>query len=152
MKNKIIIPTFLSLLIGSYLGFIIFKQYKNTSQTVFSETTTIYFIQQGVYSSKESMINNTKLIGEYIYSFEDNQYRVFIGMTTDKSNAEKIKEIFNNKEIDTYIKERNIDDMAFVEKLKQYDEIIKSSNDDSVILELQSQILNEYELVVKENN
>lgn len=152
MKNKIIVPTFLSLLIGCYLGFIIFKQYKNTSQTVFSETTTIYFIQQGVYSSKESMKDNTKLIGEYIYNLEENKYRVFVGMTTDKSNAEKIKKIFNSKQLDTYVKERNIDDMAFVEKLKQYDEIIRSSNDDSVILELQSQILNEYELVVKDNN
>ncbi len=152
MKNKIIIPSILSLMIGSYLGFIIFRQYKTTSQSVFSETTIIYFLQQGVYSSKESMEDNTKLLSEYIYTLEDGQYRVFVGITTDKSNSEKIKEIFNNRGIDIYIKERNIEDMAFVEKLKQYDEIIRTSNDESAILELESQILNEYELVVKENN
>ena len=152
MKNKIIVPTILSLLIGSYLGYIIFKQYKNTSQSVFSETTIIYFLQQGVYSSKESMDNNTKLLNEYIYTLDNNQYRVFVSITTDKNNAEKLKAIYNNKGIDIYIKERNIEDMAFVEKLKQYDEIIKTSNDENAILELESQILNEYELVVKENN
>ena len=97
------------------------------------------------------MEDNTQLLSEYIYTLEDNQYRVFIGITADKSNAEKIKNIYKNKSIDIYIKERNILNMVFVEKLKQYDEIIKSSNDDSVILELQNQILNEYELVVKEN-
>ena len=152
MKNKIIIPSVLSLMIGSYLGFIIFRQYKTTSQSVFSETTTIYFLQQGVYSSKESMEDNAKLLSEYIYTLEDEQYRVFVGITTDKSNSEKIKGIFNNKGIDIYIKERNIENMAFVEKLKQYDEIIRTSNDETAILELESQILNEYELVVKENN
>lgn len=152
MRNKIIIPSILSLMIGSYLGFIIFRQYKTTSQSVFSETTIIYFLQQGVYSSKESMEDNTKLLSEYIYTLEDDQYRVFVGITTDKSNGEKIKEIYNNKGIDIYIKERNIEDMAFVEKLKQYDEIIRTSTDEGAILELESQILNEYELVVKENN
>lgn len=151
MKNKILIPTVLSLLIGSYLGFIVFRQYKNNSETVFSEKTIIYFLQQGVYSTKESMEDNTKLLNEYIYTLEDNKYRVFIGITADKSNAEKIENIYKNKSIDIYIKERNILDMSFVEKLKQYDEIIRTSNDDNVILELQNQILNEYELVVKEN-
>ena len=152
MKNKIIIPSILSLLIGSYLGFIIFRQYKTTSKTVFSETTIIYFLQQGVYSTKESMEDNTKLLSEYIYTLEDNQYRVFVGITSDKSNSEKLKELFNNKGIDIYIKERNIEDMAFVEKLKQYDEIIRTSTDESAILKLENQILNEYELVVKQNN
>ncbi|MBE6153789.1 MAG: hypothetical protein E7166_06160 [Firmicutes bacterium] len=152
MKNKIIIPTILSIFVGLYLGYIIFNQYKNTSQTVFSETRTIYFLQQGVYSSKESMENNTKLLSEYIYSLDNDQYRVFVSITTDMENAKKIKNIFNNKGVDIYIKEGNISDMAFVEKLKQYDEIIKNSNDESVILELENQILSEYELVVKSNN
>ena len=98
------------------------------------------------------MDNNTKLLNEYIYTLDNNQYRVFVSITTDKNNAEKLKAIYNNKGIDIYIKERNIEDMAFVEKLKQYDEIIKTSNDENAILELESQILNEYELVVKENN
>lgn len=152
MKNKIIIPSILSLLIGSYLGFIIFRQYKNTSETVFSETTIIYFLQQGVYSTKESMEDNTKSISEYIYTLENNQYKVYVGITTEKNNALKIKEIFNDKGIDIYIKEMNIDDMSFIEKLKQYDEIIKVSTDNNAIIELENQILNEYELVVRQNN
>ena len=151
MKHKIIIPIFLSLLVGSYLGFLIFKQYKSTSESVFLESEPIYFLQQGVYSSKESMEENTKLISEYIYSLEDNQYRVFVGISTSLDNANKIKEIYNKKGIEIYIKERNISDSAFVEKLKQYDELIKNSNDESAILELLKQILSEYELVVKSN-
>jgi len=151
MKSKLIVPITLSIFIGSYLGFLLFKQYKNTSQSVFYETTPIYFLQQGVYSTKESMEVNTKLLSDYIYSLEDNQYRVFVAITTNKDNAEKIKNIFTNKQIDIYIKESYISDASFVEKLKQYDELIKTSEDESVIIGLLKQILSEYELVVKSN-
>jgi len=151
MKSKLIVPITLSIFIGSYLGFLLFKQYKNTSQSVFNETTPVYFLQQGVYSTKESMESNTKLLSDYIYSLEDNQYRVFVALTTNKDNAEKIKTIFNNKQIDIYIKESSISDASFVEKLKQYDELIKTSEDESVIIGLLKQILSEYELVVKSN-
>lgn len=151
MKSKLIVPITLSIFIGSYLGFLLFKQYKNTSQSVFNETTPVYFLQQGVYSTKESMESNTKLLSDYIYSLEDNQYRVFVALTTNKDNSEKIKTIFNNKQIDIYIKESSISDASFVEKLKQYDELIKTSEDESVIIGLLKQILSEYELVVKSN-
>ena len=151
MKSKLIVPITLSIFIGSYLGFLLFKQYKNTSVSVFNETTPIYFLQQGVYTTKESMEENTKLLSDYIYSLEDNQYRVFVAITTDSENAEKIKTIFNNKKIDIYIKEDNISDASFIEKLKQYDELIKTTNDESVIIGLLKQILSEYELVVKSN-
>ncbi len=151
MKYKIIVPLILSLLIGSFLGFVIFRQYKETSKSVFLEETPIYFLQQGVYSKKESMEENTKLLEHYIYTKENNQYRVFVSINTNKDNAEKIKTIFNDKGIDIYIKEGKIENKAFVEKLKQYDELIKASNDEQAIKEIIKQILSEYELAVKEN-
>lgn len=150
MKSKIIMPTIISLMIGSYLGYLIFNQYKNnTIETAFNEETKIYFLQQGVYSSIESINENTKLISDYIYFKDDEQYRVYVGITTNNDNANKIKQIFNNKNYDIYIKEMSISDEAFVEKLKQYDELIKATTDEAVILGIVKQILNEYELVVK---
>ena len=152
MIKKVLIPLVLSLTLGFSFGIIIYNQYKNNSESVFSENIPIYFLQQGVYSSKESMEENTKNISDYIYSVENNQYKVFVSINTNFDNAKKIKQIFNNKGIDIYIKELNITDRAFVEKLKQYDELIASSVDDVAILGLAKQIISEYELVVKENN
>lgn len=149
--KKIIVPLISSLLIGSFLGLIIFKQYKSTSESVFLEATTIYFLQQGVYSSKENMEKYTANLDSYIYTIEDNQYKVFVSINTIKDNASKIKEIYNNKGIDIYIKEGKIEDKAFIEKLKQYDELIKVSDDEDTTMEIVKQILSEYELVVKEN-
>ncbi len=152
MIKKIFIPLLLSLTIGFSLGMLIYNQYKNSSESVFSENTPIYFLQQGVYSSKESMEENTKNISDYIYAVDNNQYKVFVSINTNFDNAKKIKQIFNDKGIDIYIKELNITNKAFVEKLKQYDELISSSADDAAILGLAKQIISEYELVVKENN
>lgn len=150
MKRKIILPTILSLLIGGYLGFLIFNQYdQNNSQTTFNESDEhIYFLQQGVYSNLESIEENTKEISDYIYFKEDDKYKVYVGITTNSENADKITKIFKDKNYDIYIKERNIKDKAFVEKLKQYDELIKNTEDQNVILGLLKQILNEYEQVV----
>ena len=150
MKRKIILPTILSLLIGGYLGYLIFNQYKQNNVTTFSESDEpIYFLQQGVYSSEESIISNTKEISDYIYFKEDDKYKVYVGITTNKENAEKISNIFKDKNIDIYIKEMGISDKAFVEKLKQYDELIKATEDQNVILGIVKQILSEYEQVVK---
>ncbi len=150
MKRKIILPTILSLLIGGYLGYLIFNQYKQNNVTTFSESDEpIYFLQQGVYSSEESILSNTKEISDYIYFKEDDKYKVYVGITTSKENAEKISNIFKDKNIDIYIKEMGISDKAFVEKLKQYDELIKATEDQNVILGIIKQILSEYEQVVK---
>lgn len=153
MKRKIIIPTIFSLLIGSYLGYLIFTQYKqnNNDNSVFNENNPIYFLQQGVYSNIESIEKNTTLISDYIYTKEDDKYKVFVGLTASRENAEKISAIFTEKNYDIYIKEVNINDDAFVEKLKQYDKLIEATNDQNVILGIVKQILNEYELVVKNN-
>lgn len=150
MKNKIIIPTIVSLLVGSYLGYIIFNQYKNNNvENVFNENEKVYFLQQGVYSNIENIEKNTTQISDYIYFKDNEQYRVFVGLTTNNENSKKIKGIFNNKNYDIYIKEINISNRAFIEKLKQYDELISATTDEAVILGIVKQILNEYELVVK---
>lgn len=150
MKSKLIIPTIISLVVGSYLGYLIFNQYKNnTIIPAFNEQENVYFLQQGVYSSIESINENTKMISDYIYYKENDQYKVYVGITTNSDNAAKIKQIFNNKNYDIYIKEIPISDNAFVEKLKQYDELINATTDEAVILGIIKQILNEYELVVK---
>lgn len=150
MKSKLIIPTIISLVVGSYLGYLIFNQYKNnTIIPAFNEQENVYFLQQGVYSSIESINENTKMISDYIYYKENDQYKVYVGITTSRDNAAKIKQIFNNKNYDIYIKEIPISDNAFIEKLKQYDELINATTDEAVILGIIKQILNEYELVVK---
>lgn len=135
--------------IGFLMGSFMLQQYnKEETNTVFSENTEIYFIQLGVYSSKESMEENVKDIAYYIYSEQDGQYYVYIGMTASESNKEKLSSYFHNIGYDTYAKKYEINNTAFLEILKQYDLMLENTNEGSTISAICSQVLGKYEELV----
>lgn len=150
------ITTFLSaLLIGLVIGRFILNQYTFEGRIVstFKTNTTIYFVQQGVYSSKESMESSTTSLPYYIYNIEDNKYYVYIGITKNLENADKIKGYYEDLGYTTYVKEFNIDNEDFITVLSQYDVLLKESSDKEVIGTVCSQVLNKYEeLVLKNGN
>ena len=145
---KFLIPTALSITIGLYLGKLIYNNYENKLELeqTFNSSNTVYFLQQGVYSTKESMSENASGLTDYIYVLDEDKYRVFIGITTDKEVVEKIKSIYADKGMDIYAKEEVIDDSAFIEKLKEYDKLIIDSADTNEILNYENQIMKEYEV------
>ena len=152
MKKSNLIPIILSLAIGIYLGNIIYTSYKNNLklEESFNEDNVAYILQQGVYSSKDSMNENTKNLTDYIYVLDNNKYVVFVCITSNMDNANKIKTIYNDKGIDIYIKDINISDSAFYEKLKEYDKMISNNSDNNEILNIEEQVLKEYELLMSE--
>ena len=149
-KIKYLIPILLAILIGIYFGNIIYKNYKNNTEKVFGETeNNVFFLQQGVYSSLESLEENTKILTDYIYVLDNNTYRVFVGISSNLDVANKIKTVYNDKGINIYIKDINISNSAFVEKLKEYDKSIIDTDDINQILNMQNQIMKEYEILMK---
>lgn len=150
------ITTFLvALVIGLVIGRFILNQYTFEGRIVstFNTGEKVYFIQQGVYSSKENMETGTKTLPYYIYNIEDNKYYVYIGITENSENAEKIKGYYDDLGYITYVKEFNINNNNFMTVLRQYDLLLKESNDLEVIGTICSQVLNKYEeLVLKDGN
>lgn len=150
------ITTFLvALVIGLVIGRFILNQYTFEGRIVstFNTGEKVYFIQQGVYSSKENMETGTKTLPYYIYNIEDNKYYVYIGITENSENAEKIKGYYDDLGYITYVKEFNINNNNFMTVLRQYDSLLKESNDLEVIGTICSQVLNKYEeLVLKDGN
>ncbi|MFA5602533.1 MAG: hypothetical protein WDA21_02210 [Bacilli bacterium] len=155
MKIKFIFSILLSIIIGYLFGQILFNQYNNRVIDVFNEKNTIYFLQQGVYSNKETMETNTESINNYIYVKKNNHYKVYVGITGDSDNAEKLKEIFVNMGNDIYVKEENISNLEFIETLKQYDNLLKQTSTDTTsiddILMIEKQVLSKYEELVLKN-
>ncbi len=80
---------------------------------------TIYAFQYGVYSNKENMLNNLKNVN-YVYQLIDNKYYVYVGMTKNKDNIEKLKNYFKSLSYDIYVKEITVNG-EFAENLSQYD-------------------------------
>ncbi len=148
--------TFLAaLIIGLVIGRFVLNQYTFEGRIVstFNTGEKVYFIQQGVYSSRENMESGTKTLPYYIYNIEDNKYYVYIGITENNENADKIKGYYDDLGYITYVKEFNISNNDFMTVLRQYDSLLKESNDSEVIGTICSQVLNKYEeLVLKDGN
>lgn len=150
MIKKYIVPVILALLTGLVLGRFVLNQYEFEGKIVSSIGTAkqAYFIQQGVYSSKESMESNLTDFPYYIYMNEDDKYYVYIGITFLEENMNKIKGYYEEKGYITYVKQININNDAFITVLEQYDALLKESSDSEVIGTVCSQVLNKYEELV----
>ena len=143
--KKYLLTIIISLLVGFLLSFYMLKEYQKTDIfPVFNESETAYLIQQGVYSSMESMQENTTHLTDYIYSVIDDMYYVYIGISLDSSNVNKLQEYYKNKDINTIIKTTTLTDQEFIETLRQYDMVLNNTSDEDTIKEICKQVLSKY--------
>ncbi len=148
--KKYIFQILSSLSIGFILAYLLINSYESKdSITVSKNAENIYYIQKGVYSDKSTMENGMKDFENYIYNVENNLYYTYIGISSKKQNAEKIKNYYKEKGYDTIIKEKLTDNNNFMTILKQYDEILSKTEDNSALTAIENQILAKYEEFVK---
>ncbi|MGN1355376.1 MAG: hypothetical protein ACI4WP_01780 [Bacilli bacterium] len=149
MKKTLKISIF-SIALGAIAGIILNNTYKEKlSNSFLNEEKTYYFIQEGVYSSTSSMQENTKdLLVKTVDSKNDKQY-VYLGITRDEKNAKKLKEIYENKGYQIYIKEQNLSNEEFYNNVTQFDILINSTNKESEILTIEEVVLANYEELIK---
>lgn len=140
--KKYIVTIIISLLVGFLLSNYMIKEYDSDILSVFNEKKTLYLVQQGVYSSMESMKENTSNLNEYIYSNIDNLYYVYIGITLDVENTTKIQNAY--KGMDTIIKTNIISDKELIEYIEKFDVILKETSDEETIKEITKQVLKKY--------
>ena len=128
------------------MAYFIISQYESYDGiTVSKNASKLYFIQNGVFSKKENMEESMKNFSNYIYSVEDNMYYSYIGITSIKQNAEKIKNYYQKNGYETIIKEKIIDNSEFNKILNEYDKILSKSEEDDSIKIICTQVLSKYE-------
>lgn len=151
--KKYIMTFALALVIGLVIGRFILNQYTFEGKIVstFNKQEKAYFIQQGVYSSKENMESATSSLPYYIYSVEDNKYYVYAGISLNLENVDKIKGYYESLGYTTYVKEIFINNNDFITVLTQYDLLLKETKDKQVIGTICSQVLTKYEELVLKN-
>lgn len=147
MKEKIIVPIIACVLVGFVMGKFMFNQYDNgvALTSNLREKEQLYFLQQGVYSSIDSMKENTSSLAYYIYNEEDGKYYVYVGITKDKNNLEKLKGFYQNKGYDIYIKGIEVSNQEFLEVFNQYEQLLQKTTDESAISAIESSVLAKYE-------
>ncbi len=145
--KKYILTILISLMVGALLSDYMMKQYDNNFNIlpVFgSQSEEVYLIQQGVYSSFESMEANTSNLESYIYNMIDNMYYVYIGISMEIDNVTKIQNYYKENGINTIIKTTDISDTDFLAELNNYDLILSETDDSETILQICKQILSKY--------
>ena len=153
MKIKTYFPLLLCIAVGFFMGKLMFSQYddKQGLKLVSATSEKLYFIQQGVYSTKESMEENTTNLTYYIYTMQDDKYYVYVGITKDDENLEKLKGYFINLGYNIYVKEFDISNESFITILDQYEMMLKTTTDNKTIGAICSQVLGKYEELVINN-
>jgi len=149
MKNNLLI-ILLSILIGFLLTKFTFNQYETDYNltTVFNSSEEVTFLKLGIFDKLDNID-----ITNYIYNTIDNKYHVYIGITKDKENIKKIKELYKETEYDITETTISIDNKEFIEILTQYDLLLNEVTDSEVIKTISTSILSKYEeLVINEHN
>lgn len=138
-----------ALIIGFFLCNFFIKQYNDYNGIRVSNSGyELYFIEYGSYDTINDMEKNTINLENYIYNEYDNKYYVYIGITELEENAKKIVNHYKQLGYETSIKKFGITNKEFMNIIKNYDDLIKSIDDDTAFSSLISQMLTKYEEVV----
>ena len=146
MKNNIkyvIIAVLIGIIIGKY----IFNEYKNENDHAVVKENYIYLMQYGVYTNKDTMLENCKKIKNYFYFKDTDGYHVIIGIIKNKKNKQKIVESLQITE-NIYMKREKIDNIEFLQLIEQYDNLIEQTEDKEIIINAQKQVLSNYEELI----
>ena len=138
------------MILGKFM-FDVYDKNQNIKPVFSDNSTKLYFLQQGVYSTKKSMQENIMSFSQYIYTIENNQYYVFVGITNNSNNKDKLKGYFKNKGYSIYVKEITVDNQEFVNALLTYDSLLEKTNDEKAIGSINDQILKKYEELIKKS-
>ena len=135
MKNlKFIFYILISIILGVTFGRVFFKDYNDNSLTAFKEGEKLYFVQTGVYDSIDTIKEVYEDYDKYLIQEEDNNYHVYVGISTSKNIANRIKDYYKTLGNNIYIKKNNINNYDFLSILKEYEKIINiTSNDEDLI-------------------
>lgn len=147
--KKYLLTFLIAIIIGFFLSNFFINQYDDYNGIKVSNNgDNMYFIQYGVFSSKESMEENTISLQNYIYNINDNQYYVYVGITKLEENTKKIVNYFKQLGYETIIKEYQVSDENFINLMNNYDDILLNATDNSLISSVINEVLTKYEEVV----
>jgi hypothetical protein len=136
-------PYILSLLIGSIFGFLLFKNAGNDISSVFSETLNCTGFELGVFNKKDAATELTEKYPPSIVIKDNDVYRVYYSVLTNKNVIKKMEDYLNNNKISFYSKEITITDESLIKALNKYESSMIEGND-SVLTSLNKLIMNSY--------
>ncbi len=147
MNIKVIIPIFFSILVGFLFGRVIINNYEDTTVNAFNEGEKTYFIEIGEYSSYDD-VKKIKDVSNYLIVYENDNYKVYAGITKNKENANKIKDFYVDSFNNINVREKYINNENFIVQLKEYDKVISIITKKDDLVSVQKIIFSNYKEMV----
>ena len=145
MKKNFWIPLTIAIILGFISAQIVYSTYRNNLS---SSSYNAYLLQIASFENVDSISSDMKNNTDYLIVNENNMYNVYVGITTDLSNANKIKNIYEKKDIEVYIKPTVINNIEFVSNLEQYDLLISEFENEDNLISISDVVLSSYEEIV----
>lgn len=149
MKFKFIVPIFLSILLGFFLGKVFFDQYDAKKMSVWQEGETLYFLQFGVYEKLDALKKNYKDYQDFLTIKEEDGYHLYGAISRSKDTIEEIEAYYQKKDYKTYVKEKQVVNESFLTILTEYEKIVKIAKVEDKI-PIERIIMSNYEEMVLE--
>lgn len=137
LKKKYLIHLLFAIILGFISAQIV---YSNYSDNIFELEYNSYFLSIQDNSDDALMVFD-----------ENGNSNYYVGITTSMENANKIKKIYENKNININIEPQKIDNDEFLSNLEQYDILISSVNSDESIISINEVVLSSYDEIVLGN-
>ena len=146
MTKSFFITMLVAILIGAVLGNFLFEQYKLESESVIKEVNSTYFLVEGTYSTEtqatKAVTSNTN-IDPYIIVKEDANYIVYLAITASNDNLEKLKKMYEEKDVNASIKKMSIENEEFLATLEQMDILLNNAKTNDEITSIEYSLASE---------
>jgi len=134
--------------LGTFTGKYFYDE--TSAKSVFQEDECI-FLQQGVYTDRKNMEENTRRIDPKVVVKERNRYYVYVGITKSEENAKKLKKIYSQQGYDIYEKNISISSLEFKNNLEQFDLLLGKAKRVEEIQSINEVILANYEQILQKS-
>ena len=148
MKINYIIPVLSAVILGYLCANYVISEYNTNLDT---RGSNVYFLQIASYNDYDSTNDKYPDIKNKLTIKEGNKYCTYIGITMDKKEDNRIKELYSKNKIDLYIKTIKINNVSFINELEQYDVLLKNSKTKEEIDQVLRSILSSYEEILNNN-
>lgn len=148
MKKNFWIPLIVAIALGFVSAQIVYSTYRDNLS---SSNYNAYLLQIASFENFDSINSDMKDNADYLIINENNVYNVYVGITTNLDNANKIKNIYEKKDMEIYIKPTIINNIEFVSNLEQYDLLISEVDNEENLISISDVVLSSYEEIVLGN-
>ena len=139
--KKTIITVIVAILSGICMGLFFFKKFDVENIVLASNTNSIYAVQVGVFKNILNAKEYSKLYNGIMVNDKD-LYRVYINFIKSEDILEIMKNYYDSKNINYYIKKINVSN-NFLEVLNDYEIVLRNQDVSSYDITINN-VLKEY--------